>query len=149
MVKAMERWKRAGYLSVGSLALAAGAVGVVLPLIPTVPFLLLAAACFARSSERLHAWLIGHPRLGPPIESWRSHGVISPRAKLAALLTLAISLAFPLAILPLLGGEVPLAARVVTALVGLGVAAFLLSRPSRPPQPLPEPLALTRSAESP
>ncbi|HBP19205.1 MAG TPA: DUF454 domain-containing protein, partial [Planctomycetes bacterium] len=53
----MERWKRAGYLSVGSLALAAGAVGVVLPLIPTVPFLLLAAACFARSSERLHEWL--------------------------------------------------------------------------------------------
>lgn len=140
----MERWKRAGYLSVGSLALAAGAVGVVLPLIPTVPFLLLAAACFARSSDRLHDWLLSHPRLGPPIQSWRSHGVITPRAKVAALATLAISLAFPLAIVPLLGGAVPLAAQALTGAVGLVVAIFLVSRPSRPP----EPVALTRSAES-
>jgi len=90
----------------------------------------------------------GRSRLGPPIESWRSHGVISARAKAAALITLAISLAFPLGIVPLLGGEVPLPAQALTACAGLCVAAFLLSRPSRPPEPLPEPLALTRSAES-
>ncbi|MEY4696530.1 MAG: hypothetical protein RIT14_958 [Pseudomonadota bacterium] len=65
----------------GLAALALAAVGVVLPLLPTVPFLLLAAFCFARSSERLHSWLLNHPVFGPPIMDWEERGAISRRAK--------------------------------------------------------------------
>jgi uncharacterized membrane protein YbaN (DUF454 family) len=72
---------RALWLAAGLLALALGAVGVVLPLLPTVPFLLLAAFCFARSSEKLHRWLLTHPTFGPSITDWEERGAISRRAK--------------------------------------------------------------------
>lgn len=75
---------RAFWLIGGGLALTLGAIGIVLPLLPTVPFLLLAAFCFARSSERLHDWLVSHPRFGPPIADWRERGAISRPAKWAA-----------------------------------------------------------------
>ncbi|WP_438990207.1 YbaN family protein [Lentibacter sp.] len=69
------------WLFFGLMALGAGLIGVVLPLVPTVPFLLLAAFCFARSSERLHDWLVTHQRLGPSITDWQERGAISKRAK--------------------------------------------------------------------
>lgn len=65
----------------GLIALSLGALGVILPLLPTVPFLLLAAFCFARGSERLHLWMIDHPTLGPPILDWRENGAINRKAK--------------------------------------------------------------------
>lgn len=69
------------WFGLGAASLALGAVGAVLPLLPTVPFLLLAAFCFARSSKRVHDWLIGHPVFGPPIRDWRESGAIGRRAK--------------------------------------------------------------------
>ena len=69
------------WAALGILCLILGMVGVVLPLLPTVPFLILAAFLFARSSDRLHNWLLSHPRLGPPIEDWQSRGAINPSAK--------------------------------------------------------------------
>ncbi len=72
----------------GFLSLAAGIVGIVLPLLPTTPFLLLAAFCFARGSQRLHDWLVHHPRLGPPIRDWQRHGAISRRAKWMAMVAI-------------------------------------------------------------
>lgn len=68
----------------GLLALGLGVIGIAVPLLPTVPFLLLAAFCFARSSERLHNWLLAHPVLGPPIEAWNRSGAIARRAKFVA-----------------------------------------------------------------
>lgn len=96
------------YLLIGLSALALGAVGVFVPLLPTVPFVILAAFCFARSSPRLEAWLIGHERMGPHIRAWRSRGAISRRGKRAALLAFGasavigiVALSFPWSLVPL------------------------------------------------
>ncbi|MFY0681988.1 MAG: YbaN family protein [Thalassovita sp.] len=69
------------WATLGLISLGLGLIGVVLPLLPTVPFMLLAAFFFARSSERLHNWLIQHPTFGPSIVDWNEHGAIHPRAK--------------------------------------------------------------------
>lgn len=69
------------WTGLGLFSLALGLLGAALPLLPTVPFLLLAAFCFARSSERLHDWLLGHPKFGPVIEDWQTRGAISPQVK--------------------------------------------------------------------
>jgi len=114
------------WLTLGLLATACGVAGIVLPLVPTTPFLLLAAFAFARSSPRLHTWLVTHPRLGPPINDWRRHGAINRRGKLAAIALMAATLGFSVAIG--VGAWIIL----VQAVVLTGAAAFVLSRPSTP-----------------
>lgn len=113
----------------GIVATAVGLVGVVVPVLPTTPFLLLAAFAFARSSPRLYAWLVNHPRFGPPIRDWRRHGAIGPRAKAIAVATMAVSLAASAA-----AGLRPMILAIqASALVA--AAAFILTRPSPPPEP--------------
>jgi len=65
------------WLIFGFTALILAIIGIILPLLPTVPFLLLAAFCFARSSEKIHKWLLNHPKYGPPIHNWQNSGSIS------------------------------------------------------------------------
>lgn len=110
----------------GVLSFAIGAIGAVLPLLPTVPFMLLAAFCFARGSERFHIWLLDHPRFGPAIRNWQAHGAISRRAKRAA--TIAIALTFLASAL----WGVPLYALAMQAAVLAIVLTFLLTRPEGP-----------------
>ena len=74
-------WQRALWLSAGVLALATGIVGMFLPLLPTTPFVLLAALCFSRGSERCERWLLEHPRFGPMVRDWRANHAIPWRAK--------------------------------------------------------------------
>lgn len=69
------------WIALGLTCVGLGIVGIAVPLLPTVPFMLLAAYCFARSSERLHNWLLSHPRFGPPIEDWNTRGAINLRVK--------------------------------------------------------------------
>ncbi len=69
------------WLTLGLLSFALGLIGVPLPLLPTVPFMLLAAFCFARSSERLHSWLLSHSYFGPAILDWQRNGAINRRVK--------------------------------------------------------------------
>ncbi|PWE33572.1 DUF454 domain-containing protein [Maritimibacter sp. 55A14] len=85
----MARWLWAVF---GILCVGTGIVGIVLPLVPTVPLMILAAFCFARSSDRLHDWLLSHRTFGPYIADWRSHGSIRPTAKRLA--TVSILLVF-------------------------------------------------------
>ncbi len=75
---------RSVYLVLGLLCIALGFIGAFLPVLPTTPFLILATACFARSSPRLENWLLSHPRFGSSLRAWRARGAIPPRAKLAA-----------------------------------------------------------------
>jgi uncharacterized membrane protein YbaN (DUF454 family) len=75
-------------ITAGTLALVSGVIGIVLPLLPTTPFLLLAAGCYLRSSPRLYDWLLGHRWLGPPIRNYREHRAVSMRLKVVALTTL-------------------------------------------------------------
>ena len=75
---------RVVYFCLGCVLVALGAIGAVTPLLPTTIFLIGAAACFARSSPRLEAWLLDHPQFGKTLRDWRSDGAISRPAKLMA-----------------------------------------------------------------
>ncbi|WP_246263402.1 YbaN family protein [Parasphingopyxis algicola] len=114
------------WLVTGLLALGLGILGAVLPLLPTTPFLLVAAFAFARSSPRLAAWLEAHPQFGPLVANWRDHGAIGRRAKIAAM---AVIVATPLVSLAL--GIPPWILAVQIVVLTL-VSAFILSRPDGP-----------------
>ena len=82
------------YLAAGVLFVVLGAIGAVLPLLPTVPFLLLAAFCFARSNPEWERRIIEHPTWGPQILDWRERRAISRRAKVGAIATLVAGVIF-------------------------------------------------------
>lgn len=68
---------RLAWLVLGYVSLGLGILGIPLPILPTTPFLILAAVAFSNGSQRMHDWLLNHKRLGPPIADWREHGAIS------------------------------------------------------------------------
>lgn len=73
------------------VSLIVGAIGVVVPGLPTTPFVLLAAACFVRASPRAHAWLLRNPTFGPLLREWEDHRSMPRRAKRVALLSMALT----------------------------------------------------------
>ena len=79
------------WVAAGVLSLACGLVGLFLPLLPTVPFVLLAAACFSCGSARLEAWLLAHRRGGPWVHAWRANRAVPRRAKYLATFMMAVS----------------------------------------------------------
>ncbi|MFQ2447521.1 YbaN family protein [Aeromonas caviae] len=94
----MKRWC---LMALGWLAFATGIVGIVLPLLPTTPFMLLAAALFARSSPRFHGWLLAHPWFGPPILDWQQYRGIRRHARRRAIIFILISFSVSLLVVPL------------------------------------------------
>lgn len=115
--------RRAAFLALGFVALGLGALGAIVPLLPTVPFVILSALCFARSSPALERRLVEHPTLGAHIVAWRERGAISRRGKVAAAAAFAVSALPAVLLVPWPMAVVPLAA------ICLG-SAFVLSRPS-------------------
>lgn len=116
---------RSVYLVLGLLFIALGFIGAFLPVLPTTPFLILATACFARSSPRLENWLLSHARFGPSLRTWRERGAIPLKAKLFAVT--GISTGFLLFWLGSAAGPMLMAGVGAFMLVGL---VYVLSRPS-------------------
>lgn len=75
---------------VGTVSLVLGILGVVLPVLPTTPFVLLAAACYAKASPRLHGWMINHRFLGPLVRDWEAHRSLSLRTKAIAITSMVV-----------------------------------------------------------
>ncbi len=112
------------YLCLGWLMVATGIVGAFLPVLPTTPFLLVALWCFSKSSPKLEAWLLSHPKFGPSLRNWREKGAIPRRAKIAAVSLMTMSYGiFWLGTAP-----TPLRASIVAAVM-LGAAIFVTTRP--------------------
>ena len=92
VVAAVRRplWQRAIWLLAGAASLVTGIVGIFLPLLPTTPFVLLAAFCFSRGCSRCERWLLGHPRFGPMVRDWRERRAVPLRAKQLATVMMTI-----------------------------------------------------------
>lgn len=122
----MTTVRRIVLIAAGLISLAIGAVGIFVPLLPTTPLVLVAAFCFANSSERLHQWLLDHNVFGPLIDNWRRYGAISRNAKI-------MSVASMVAVL-LISWWLDVATWIIglqAVILGCS-AAFILTRPSFP-----------------
>ena len=117
---------RSLWIMLGCTSLALGIIGVVLPLLPTTPFVLLAAACFARGSERFHQWLLANRTFGPMVYEWERHRSLPYRTKVTAIvlmsLTMAVSIVFFVQ---------PLWLKIALALFGVALALWMYRIPSR------------------
>jgi uncharacterized protein len=118
------------HLALGYTSLVLGIIGIVLPVLPTTPFVILAAWCFARSNPALAEWLYEHPRFGTLLTTWRDQRAIPPRAKIYALLTLALSYAITVWLT-----RIPYVPFILAAVMG-SVALYIVTRPS--PQEMAE-----------
>lgn len=87
------------FIILGYIFLALGIIGIPLPILPTTPFLLLAAVCFSKGSPKIHSWLLNHRLFGPPLRKWEEDNAISIYAKIIA--TTSVVLAFSLKIIAL------------------------------------------------
>ena len=113
------------YIFLGILSLALGFVGIFLPVLPTTPFVLLAAYCFSKGSPRLHAWILASPLFGPMIADWEDGGVIRLRAKILATSLILLSFSWMTFF-----SRAPLVGKVLLDLMAVGVLGFIWSRPS-------------------
>jgi len=112
------------WLVTGLFSVALGMIGIFVPLLPTIAFMIFAAFCFGKSSPRLYRWLLEHPAYGSHIRDWQETGAIRPRAKRLA--TVGIAVAFALSV------ALGVSARILTvqAMLLLAVLGFIWSRPS-------------------
>ena len=105
---------RSFFFIAGCIAFVLGLIGIPLPLLPTVPFMILAAFCFAKSSVRIENWLLNHARYGPPIRQWRDHRSINRRGKWGATIAFLFSIALGFAFLQWPHSLWPLAAALIS-----------------------------------
>lgn len=126
MTRSRHAGVRLAWLLVGCLAVALAAIGVVLPLLPTTPFVLVAAFAFMRSSRRLHTWLIEHRVFGPLIADWRRYGAIRRPTKVIGIASMAG--VFALSVLL----DVSAVVLTIQASVLTVCAIFVASRPEPP-----------------
>lgn len=117
----LSRTKRTVILLIGFVCLALGILGIVVPLLPTTPFLLLAAACFVRASDRMYQWLINHKLFGLYIRNYREHKAIPLKIKVTSVALLWITIIFSIVYVV---DSMPV--QVILALIGIGVTIHIL-----------------------
>ena len=120
-----SRLVRGLYLALGIVALVLAVLGAVLPVLPTTPFVLLAAACFARGSEHFHDRLLANRFAGPLIREWREHHSIPRRVKRWVYLLMALSFGSSILLMPAVWQQVML------AVLGIVLAVFIWRIPVR------------------
>ncbi|WP_372873569.1 YbaN family protein [Pseudomonas sp.] len=117
---------RCALLTLGWLCVALGVIGIFLPVLPTTPFLLLAAACFVRSSRRFYLWLVLHPRLGPWVRDYLEGQGIPLKAKVYSIALMWFSIALSCYLVPLFW------ARAVMLTSALLVSIYILKQKTLP-----------------
>jgi len=117
------------YFILGWLFFTLGAIGVLLPVIPTTPFMLLALWAFSRSSERFHNWLYHHRFFGPPLQMWNKYRVIPLAAKIMSVSFMSISFIYMMIFSP-----VGIVLKFIIAVLMIYGAWFILTKPSYPPK---------------
>jgi len=113
-----------------------GLIGIALPVMPTVPFLIAALWAASKGWPRLETWLVNHPKYGPDIRAWRDNRVVKRRSKVIAL----VMMAGGYVILWLFVPQVPVWLKVTVGVVLVTVGAWLASRPESVPVPPKESL---------
>ena len=111
-------------LFVGGLSVVLGIIGIFLPVMPTTPFLLLAAACFMRTSPKFYNWLVGHPKLGKYLVYYLEGKGIPLKAKVYTIATMAISMGVTCYFVPVT------AVRILLPLVGVLVTLYIVRQPT-------------------
>ena len=113
------------YIVCGLICLALAFIGVFLPLLPTIPLVILAAFCFSKGSAKLHRWLLSQPLFGPVLEDWQNHHVIRFHIKCVATSLIALSMSYPVFF-----GPFPLWSRIALVAIMASVLRYIWSFPS-------------------
>lgn len=111
------------FLSLGILAVILGFIGIFVPLLPTTPFVILAAFFFERGSPKFHSWLIQNKYLGPFLRDWQKHKRIRRKYKVIAVSMILIGVSFPLS-----RPSMPLQLKALVVFIIAGVIAFIVTR---------------------
>jgi uncharacterized membrane protein YbaN (DUF454 family) len=110
---------------IGWISVILGVFGIFLPLLPTTPFLLLAAACFVRSSPRFYQWLVSHPKLGKYVLHYLNGEGIPMRAKVIAIVMIWVTMSFSAwLVVPVIWGKI------VLLIIGLCVSIYIYRQPT-------------------
>ena len=122
----MRRVSKPIFLIFGGISLILGVLGMVLPILPTTPFLILSAFFFSRGSERAHSWILSRPYFGKIIKDWEDFGVIKKKAKIQAVLAILVFFSYSIIFLQLDSGL-----KISLGLIGPAIIYFIVSRPSQ------------------
>ncbi len=123
-------WARRLYFAIGSTSFVLGMIGLLLPVIPTTPFLLVSAHFYALSSERFYVWLLTNRFFGEYIRDWREHRGIPLRTKVWAILLLWVTIIASMVIV-----AIPIVC-VITGTAAFGVSVYIWRQPTKPAKPV-------------
>jgi uncharacterized membrane protein YbaN (DUF454 family) len=122
---ASSRSGRLLWAGAGHVLVALGIIGAFVPLMPTTVFLIMAVSCYARSSTRLHQWLLNHRTFGPVLRDWVEHRSMRARPKAIAITVIVVAFGASFFAIPLVW------VRVIHVGIGVALVAFLLRIPTR------------------
>ena len=124
LIRIQRKIIKAALLVIGWLSVILGVIGIFLPVMPTTPFLLLAAACFMRTSPKFYNWLVGHPQLGKYVVYYMEGKGIPFKAKIYTIVLMALGMSFTIYWVPYI--EV----KIILPLIGVLVALYILRQPT-------------------